>query len=119
MDAEKLRRQVLNTNLTCGDDHPIVIFARIDLAYNSIWQERYAGAQSLYQKAIDYGKLVFGQNHQEIAEMLQGLDILMGEQGMMGDALTLRQEVLTMRSSIAGSIHLEITDHLLLAFNQA
>src|SRR5262249_12302957 len=72
-DAETLHMTVFNSILSYGEGHPTVVFARSRLAKSCIWQGKFAEAETLYKKAIDYGKLAFGPKHREMANIVHDL----------------------------------------------
>ena len=115
LEAETLRTQALNAILPYGDDHPHVIFARDNLASALYWQDRFVEAENLYQKVIDFVKLVSGNKNAEIVGVMRDIAHLRIGQGRLDEGVALRKEILEMTISIHGNIQTVVGDMLDLA----
>src|SRR6202012_3867668 len=101
-----LLRRVHEISRRDGDNHPLSIFRRSNLASSFRDQSKFAQAEKHYSAALELAKKLFGERHREVANILAKLAQLHADQGHFENASDIYSEALEMMREAHGSLNL-------------
>jgi CHAT domain-containing protein len=75
-------------------------------------QGRYAGAESLFKRALDIREKVLGSEHPDVGQSLDNLALVYAREGRYADAEPLFKRALAIREKVLGPEHLDVAESL-------